>query len=150
VDSFDWEYTEKLKERTEPEVATEEFEIITAEITAYTSRPEETSGDPCISASQVNLCYNTIADIHKLGITEDRISVFGIVACPQKYPFGTIIGIPKKLEGGLSYYSPHICLDRMNFRYEEATPERFDIYFGSDLEGALEFGRQTLPVKIYK
>jgi len=48
----------------------------------------------------------------------------------------------------LSYYDEYICLDRMNSRYDGQ--ERFDIYFGMDRQGALNFGRQTLEVKIYK
>ena len=111
---------------------------VIATITAYTSSPEETSGDECISASQVNLCHNTISDIHRLGIIQDRISFDGIIACPKKYKFGTIVEIENR---------KYICLDRMNSRYDGQ--ERFDIYFGHDKQGALEFGKRTLNIKIY-
>jgi len=74
----------------------ETFNEVLATITAYTSSVEETDNTPCLSASGVNLCKNTILDIHRLGIMQDRISFDGIIACPKKYDFGTIVGITKK------------------------------------------------------
>ena len=143
------EDTVPYEDPANPALAVDEtFNEVLATITAYTSSVEETDNTPCLSASGVNLCKNTILDIHRLGIMQDRISFDGIIACPKKYDFGTIVGIPKKLDGGLSYYDEYICLDRMNSRYDGQ--ERFDIYFGMDRQGALNFGRQTLEVKIYK
>jgi len=60
-------------------------------ITAYSSSPEETAGDPFITASG------------------ERVRE-GIVACPREYKFGTIIEIE-----GKSY----ICQDRLAKKYDD-------------------------------
>ena len=150
VESFDWSYVEDFKERTKPEVAPEEveaFEIITAEITAYTSRPEETSGDPCISASGANICkdYNFLINQEK--------ALLRIAACPIRYEFGTrieiVVGIDEVFGAEIVEY--YVCLDRMNKRYQDGN--YFDIYMGQGEEAyqrAMEWGRQkNVSVKIY-
>jgi len=126
----------------------ETFNEVLATITAYTSSVEETDNTPCLSASGVDLCHNIADSMEKYGY--DVFSADGVIACPKKYPFGTIVGIPKKLDGGLSYYDEYICLDRMNSRYDKE--ERFDIYFGGpeNKQKALNWGVKTLEVKIYK
>jgi len=120
---------------------------VIATITAYTSSVEETDNTPCLSASGVDLCHNIADSMEKYGY--DVFSADGVIACPKKYPFGTIVGIPKKLDGGLSYYDEYICLDRMNSRYDKE--ERFDIYFGGpeNRQKALNWGIRTLNIKIY-
>ena len=125
----------------------ETFNEVLATITAYTSSVEETDNTPCLSASGVDLCHNIADSMEKYGY--DVFSADGVIACPKKYPFGTIVGIPKKLDGGLSYYDEYICLDRMNSRYDGE--ERFDIYFGGpeNRQKALNWGIQKLKVKVY-
>ena len=125
----------------------ETFDEVLATITAYTSSVEETDNTPCLSASGVDLCHNIADSMEKYGY--DVFSADGVIACPKKYPFGTIVGIPKKLDGGLSYYDEYICLDRMNSRYDGE--ERFDIYFGGpeNRQKALNWGIQKLKVKVY-
>ena len=125
----------------------ETFNEVLATITAYTSSVEETDNTPCLSASGVDLCHNIADSMEKYGY--DVFSADGVIACPKKYPFGTIVGIPKKLDGGLSYYDEYICLDRMNSRYDGE--ERFDIYFGGpeNRQKALNWGIRTLNIKIY-
>ena len=114
----------------------ETFNEVLATITAYTSSVEETDNTPCLSASGVDLCHNIADSMEKYGY--DVFSADGVIACPKKYKFGTIVEIENR---------KYICLDRMNSRYDGQ--ERFDIYFGHDKQGALEFGKRTLNIKIY-
>jgi 3D (Asp-Asp-Asp) domain-containing protein len=68
----------------------EELQHFTAEVTAYSSSPDETWGDPFITASG--------REVHD-----------GLVACPRKYPFGTRFRI------GSDIYT---CWDRMHIRFD--------------------------------
>ncbi len=88
-------------------------------ITAYSSTYEETDDTPFITAS-------------------GTITRRGIIACPQKYPFGTVI----EIEGEI-----FVCEDRMNQRFQKGN--YFDIWF-PDKQLALEFGRQQKEIIIYK
>lgn len=92
--------------------------IVLGTITAYTSSPGETDSDPFITAS-------------------GEVVRPGIAACPDRYPFGTIIEI-----AGEKYE----CLDRMNKRFRDF--EHYDIWFTSK-EKAIQFGRQKLEVAIH-
>lgn len=89
-----------------------------ATITAYNTVPEQTWGDPCISASGDNICGKK-----------------NVVACPRSIPLGTWVIIDD------TYYQ---CLDRLNIKYDD----RFDISFDKDIQGAKEFGRQIKEVII--
>lgn len=89
-----------------------------ATITAYNTVPEQTWGDPCISASGDNICGKK-----------------NVVACPRSIPLGTWVIIDNR------YYQ---CLDRLALKYDD----RFDISFDKDIEGAIEFGRQYKEVII--
>lgn len=91
-----------------------------ATITAYNTVPEQTWGDPCISASGDNICGKK-----------------NIVACPRSIPLGTWVIIDNE------YYQ---CLDRLALKYDD----RFDISFDKDIEGAKEFGKQNKEVLIIK
>lgn len=93
----------------EPEVKWE-----TAEFSAYTPRPEETDGNPYITASG------------------ERVSSAGI-ACPKAMKFGTRIEVK-----GMGVY---VCNDVMAQRYRDKA--NFDIFFW-DLQEAKAFGRKTL------
>lgn len=91
-----------------------------ATITAYNTVPEQTWGDPCISASGDNICGKK-----------------NVVACPRSIPLGTWVIIDNE------YYQ---CLDRLALKYDN----RFDISFDKDIEGAKEFGKQNKEVLIIK
>ena len=60
----------------------------------------------------------------------------GIIACPREIPFGSKVEIEGKA---------YICEDRMSKKFND----RFDIWFEST-EEALEWGRQTKMVVVYK
>lgn len=89
-------------------------------VTAYTSSPAETDSDPCIGASNQNLC-----SLYAEGT--------GICAS-NAYPFGTRL----KVEG----FGDCTVLDRMNSRY----PERVDVYMGFDRPRALNWGVKQVNV----
>ena len=91
-----------------------------ATITAYNTVPEQTWGDPCISASGDNICGKK-----------------NVVACPRSIPLGTWVIIDNE------YYQ---CLDRLALKYDD----RFDISFDKDIEGAKKFGKQKKEVLIIK
>lgn len=62
----------------------------TAEVTAYSSSPDETWGDPFITAS-------------------GREVYDGLVACPRRYPFGTQFRIGSRI---------YTCWDRLHTRFD--------------------------------
>lgn len=95
-------------------------EQIYATITAYNTVPEQTWGDPCISASGDNICGKK-----------------NVVACPRSIPLGTWVIIDNE------YYQ---CLDRLALKYDN----RFDISFDKDIEGAKKFGKQNKEVLIIR
>ena len=104
--------------------------IENARITAYTKHDRDVN---CLSASQKNICW-----------TEENI-----IACPTKYPFGTIVEIPILYEDTnmLSHWQKYTCLDRMGTeRFREGN--YFDIWFDDDLAGALDFGVQYHTIKV--
>ena len=95
-----------------PEIVPQpEPEVVYAIVTAYTSSVDETDDTPFITAS---------------GQTTRR----GIVACPAKYPFGTVI----EFEG-----ERYECQDRMNLRYREDS--HFDVWVETKSE-AWEWGKK--------
>lgn len=116
--------------------------IENARVTAYTTRPEE--GTNCISASGKNLCKR-----HDDGEN--------IIACPSKYPFGTIVEIPFEVmwcydecQKGIEYRE-YICYDRMALGLQEKN--WFDIYMGRGEDEVIEaglWGVRTLDIKIYE
>jgi 3D (Asp-Asp-Asp) domain-containing protein len=93
-------------------------EKVNAVVTAYNTVPEQTWGDPCISASGDNIC-----------------GMKNVVACPRSIPLGTWVIIDD------TYYQ---CLDRLAIKYDN----RFDISFDKDIQGAKEFGKQIKEVII--
>jgi len=93
-------------------------EKVNAVVTAYNTVPEQTWGDPCISASGDNIC-----------------GMKNVVACPRSIPLGTWVIIDD------TYYQ---CLDRLAVKYDN----RFDISFDKDIQGAKEFGKQIKEVII--
>jgi 3D (Asp-Asp-Asp) domain-containing protein len=93
-------------------------EKVNAVVTAYNTVPEQTWGDPCISASGDNICGRN-----------------NVVACPRSIPLGTWVIIDD------TYYQ---CLDRLAVKYDN----RFDISFDKDIQRAKEFGKQIKEVII--
>ena len=91
--------------------------VIEAEVTAYNSEPEQTDDTPFITASGTH--------VHD-----------GTIACPQVYPFGTIVRIEGKA---------YTCEDLMAKKYRDKN--YFDIWM-SDAEAAKKWGRKTLDVYI--
>lgn len=94
---------------------------INAVITAYTSTPDQTDGNPFITASGKMVDEHTIAG--------------------NGLPFGTVIKIPS-LFGEKRF----IVTDRMNSRYNFG---RFDVWLKSSQKEALKFGVKRVPVEIY-
>jgi len=78
--------------------------LVLAEISAYTSSPDETDSTP---------------DVTAWGTTPEN----GTLACPSKYPFGTWVRI-----NGKKYQ----CEDRMHARYRDK--EVFDMWMASKSE----------------
>jgi len=99
------------------EVVDLEYETVVATITAYTSSVDETDDTPFITAS---------------GVSTGR----GVIACPEKYKFGTKVEINDTL---------YTCEDRMNPRYRGQ--ERFDIWVVTKNE-AYKWGVRTLKVRV--
>lgn len=90
-------------------------------MSAYTSREEETDSTPCISADGTDICRYD-----------------GCIVASNDYPFDTVVLI----EG----VGKCVVKDRMSSRYTGTG--NMDLYFGEDLEGAIEFGRQNMKIKI--
>lgn len=89
-------YSPEIKRAPAPERT-----VLIAEVTAYTSRPEETDDTPEITAS-------------------GEIVYDGGIACPTRFEFGTKIEIAGRI---------YTCNDRMNRRYAESN--HFDIWMES-------------------
>lgn len=101
----------------------EETPIYTAEVSAYTSRVEETDGSPYVSADGTNLK-----------------EVYECVVASNDYEFGTRLAIEEL----------GVCTvrDRLNSRYNGTG--NIDVYMGNDLLRAKEFGRRTLNYIVIK
>jgi 3D (Asp-Asp-Asp) domain-containing protein len=93
-----------------------------AEVSAYTSRVQETDNTPCIPADGSNICKR-FANGEKMVASND-------------YKLGTKLQI-----GDLGVFT---VVDRMNKRY--TGNGNIDIYMGYDLKGARAFGRKNLLV----
>jgi 3D (Asp-Asp-Asp) domain-containing protein len=128
IDNTEWEYDNRREDRenvrsnsslsNESSNASERLR----QVTAYTSYPNQTSGNPCIGAWGDDLC---------------KLYKQGQMACASNaYPRGTRLHV----EG----YGTCTVLDRMNSRY----PDRVDIYMGYDTAEALNWGVKT--VKVYE
>ena len=97
-------------------------ETIEAKVTAYNTVAAQTDASPCIAANGKNICGKD-----------------NIVACPSKYPLGTLVEIQDKV---------YECQDRMAEQYRNEN--RFDISMDKNVEGAVNFGSKTLIVKVLK
>lgn len=99
-------------------------ERMIAEVTAYTSRAEETDADGHISADG-NYVYD------------------GLIACSREYPFGTRVVVNSRT---------YRCGDRMARKNDHAVnlslaKPRFDIWM-SDLSDAKKWGRREVAVVV--
>lgn len=74
---------------TTPPVTTQ-LARFTAEVTAYSSSPDETWGDPLVTASG--------REVHD-----------GVIACPRRFPFGTRFRIGARI---------YTCWDRLHQRFD--------------------------------
>lgn len=90
-------------------------ETLEAKVTAYSSSPEETDSTPDITANG------------------ERTAEGGI-ACPRKYPFGTLFYINELI---------YRCNDRMHIRFDD----RFDLWMPNK-KSAIKFGIQKQNVKV--
>lgn len=95
-----------------------------AEVSAYTSRTQETDQSPEIAANGQN-----IWNLYQKGIK---------TCATNDYKFGTVL----RVEG----YGDCIVSDRMNRRY--TGKGNVDLYFGYDLKAARSFGRKKLIIEV--
>ncbi len=98
-----------------------------AHLSAYTSRPQETDSEPCISASGMDIC--------KLNLNLRSIPADSLCAS-NDYAFGTRLLVDK--------LGVCVVVDRMNKRY--TGKGNVDWYFGMDTARAMKFGRQDLSI----
>ncbi len=89
---------------------------VEALITGYNTVIEQTDSTPCISASGDNICGKD-----------------NVVACPRKYPFGSIFGIRGR---------EYVCLDRLAEKYDS----RFDINCNLDFKCSRIVSREMVKV----
>ena len=94
--------------------------------TAYCSRPQETDGDPFIAA------WNERLDpkVKSIAVSRDLLEE-GL-----HHRSSVWIEIDGKETG------PYLVLDKMNKRWKH----RIDVYYGTDLKGALKFGKKRVRI----
>lgn len=109
-------------EEVEEEPSGPKFQV---EMSAYTSRIEETDGSPCISADNSNICEYD-----------------GCVVASNDFKMGSVIDV----EG----FGECTVKDRMNSRYsfEKTGKYNVDMYMKYDLDKALAFGRKIVQVEV--
>lgn len=101
-------------------------------VTAYTSEESQTDGTPCIAADGSNICERWQE---------------GETLCGANWvPFGTLLIIDNQEEPDGEDAIVCKVADRMSSKH----PNGVDLYMGYNTEAALEFGRQTLFVKVYE
>jgi 3D (Asp-Asp-Asp) domain-containing protein len=94
-------------------------------ISAYTSDVAQTDGDPCTTASGLNVCERNVEDI--------------IATNYQYLRFGTPVRIPALFGDRIFYVH-----DRMNKRYTATA----DVWM-KDIADARKFGRRVASVEIF-
>lgn len=85
-------------------------------VTGYNTVKEQTDNTPCISASGDNICGKDY-----------------VVACPRKYPLGSVFQIRNK---------EYVCLDRLAEKYDD----RFDINCNLDFECSKIVSNETIKI----
>ncbi|WP_029893866.1 3D domain-containing protein [Desulfohalovibrio reitneri] len=106
---------------TDPRTGWREMEVT---VTAYTSTPGQTQGDPYVGAWNNRLTPGERA----IAVSRDLLR------------HGLENGEKVWIEG---FDKPWEVRDKMNRRYER----RIDLYFGDDYSRAREFGRQTRTIR---
>lgn len=96
------------------------YKLINAYVTAYNTVVAQTDSTPCIGAAGTNVCGRK-----------------DVAACPHAHPLGTTIEIMGNF---------YMCMDRTASKYRD----RFDLSFDKDVQGAKEFGKRYLEIKIYE
>lgn len=99
--------------------------VVTMSISAYTSDVAQTDGDPCTTASGLNVCTRNVEDI--------------VATNFQYLQFGTAVRIPELFGDRIFYVH-----DRMNARYTKTV----DVWM-KDIADARKFGRRTAKVEIF-
>ncbi len=107
----------------QPPVATDRANELVVHATAYNSTPEQTQGDPRLTASGVRL----------------EPGMQGIAVSPDLAERGLEFGTEVRIEGMPGTWR---VVDRM-----PRGPRRIDLYFGDDEAAAREFGRRTLRIE---
>jgi 3D (Asp-Asp-Asp) domain-containing protein len=121
----DNDVVEKTPSRFPQAATAKPRKAVTLAVSAYTSDVAQTDGDPCTTASGLNVCERNAEDI---------------IATNYRYlPFGTPVRIPE-LFGDRVFY----IHDRMNKRYTATV----DVWM-KDIADARKFGRQTAIVEIF-
>jgi len=108
------------KEKT-PLLESEFYTIVEESLrttTAYNTVASQTDGNPCISADGSNVC--------------GRIDT---IACPKQYKFGTLMLIGSRI---------FECTDRTASKYGD----RVDINFDKNVDGALQWGKKKVLVRV--
>lgn len=109
--------------KPEPPIASDVKETKIRKVTAYNTVKEQTDGDPCIAASNVNIC--------------PLIEAGELICAANFVPFYTYLEIK-----GIGRC---LVLDRMNSRFSEYV----DIAMPADkIDEALQFGIQDLEVGV--
>lgn len=93
------------------------FETILASVSAYTTAPDETDSDNLITAS-------------------GKVAEEGMIACPSRFEFGTIVEIKGR---------EFVCEDRMSRQYRAGN--FFDILMKTKHD-AFMWGRQIVEVRV--
>lgn len=96
---------------------------VVVDATAYNSVPEQTEGDPWLSASG-----------HRL-----EPGMRAIAVSPDLIPMGLVYGRKVRIDGIRGEW---IVRDRMHERWKR----RIDVYMGEDLEAAQRFGRRRVRI----
>jgi len=96
---------------------------VVVDATAYNSTPEQTGGDPSLSASG-----------HRL-----EPGMRAIAVSPDLAKLGLVHGRRVRIDG---LHGEWVVRDRMPSRWKR----RIDVYMGEDVEAALEFGRRRVRI----
>ncbi len=96
---------------------------VVVDATAYNSLPEQTEGDPQLSASG-----------HRL-----EPGMRAIAVSPDLVPLGLVHGRKVRIEG---LHGEWVVRDRMPGRWKR----RIDVYMGEDVDAALAFGRRRVRI----
>jgi 3D (Asp-Asp-Asp) domain-containing protein len=101
-----------------------EYPVKLMEVTAYNSVPEQTDDSPCIDSDNTNIC--------------ERFKNGENICASNDFPLGSRIIVES--------FGECTITGRTNKRFSNLV----DLYFGNDVEAALNFGRQYLLIQQVK